>query len=226
LRASTIFALSIFSLPILAENEPSKPAVNTSWQPYVGGSLGYGRMSTKNNWSENVSGTLTTGKNNFNSKGSLGLLHVGVQKSITPTMKFGGELYGFFESHKASVDTPSSRTESLKKESGGGIKLKAGYLFDTHSSFYVHAGVEKAGFKYVVDLGAGTTTVCKKYLWGAPFGVGIEASLSHLWTARLEYTHTVYQKWDTGMKSVGTDSSRAKISPSQDSILLGLSYTF
>ena len=234
----TILVLSILAMPNFAENNPEKASENSqkityenanfdpSWKPYIGASTGYGRLSAKNNWSDinPISGT-DTGKNNFNCKGLLGQLYVGIQKSLTENVRFGGEVYGFFDTHKASVDG-TGRSESLKRENGAGLKAKLAYVFDTHTAIYAHGGIEKAGFKYTISGSRGKANA-KKYLWGMPFGLGVETSLGSKWDARIEYTHTLYQKWNTGSKDIGASSiSTAKISSSQDSVLLGLSYKF
>lgn len=225
LRASTILALSLFALQTFAESAPLSSSINTAWNPYVGVSAGYARMAAKNNWSEKGLISTLSGKNNFNSKGIIGTFYVGVQKHVSSRMKVGIELYGFLESNKASVVT-GTRVESLKKENGGGIKVKAGYLFDTHTSVYAHVGVEKAGLKYAVSR-VGTVAMSKKYLWGAPFGLGVETALGSSWSARVEYTHVIYQKWTTPAKSISnTATSKNKISPSQDTLVLGVSYAF
>ncbi len=235
LRALTIVSLYLLTVQTFAEsasvNPSVTPSVNTAWQPYVGASAGYARMAAKNHWSEKaVGGAVLAGKNNFNSKGFIGTLYVGMQRNINSKIRVGAELYGFLESNKASASTSVvvvNRVESLKKENGGGIKAKAGYLFDTHTSVYAHVGVEKAGLKYTVSQG-GPVGTAKKYLWGIPFGLGVETSLGSSWAARVEYTHVIYQKWTTSAKPVDSfgTTSKTKISPSQDTIVLGVSYAF
>ena len=238
LRTSTILALSVFTTQTFADIDPAKPSVNssenpsvnTAWNPYVGVSAGYARMAAKNDWTQilTAGGLIRpgTGKNNFNSKGLIGSFHVGIQKHVSPKIKVGAELYGFLESNKASVKS-NDRIESLKKENGGGVKARAGYLFDTHTSVYAHVGVEKAGLKYSVSTTGGTVATSKKYLWGIPFGLGVETSLGSSWSARVEYTHVIYQKWTTPTQSISrTLTSKTKISPSQDTIVMGVSYAF
>ena len=229
----TIVSLSILTAQTFADATPEKssvnPSVNTGWQPYVGVGAGYARMAAKNSWLEQAGATTDIGKNNFNSKGLIGTLYVGIQQQVSPRIKVGVELYGFLESNKASVTSPVNRVESLKKENGGGIKAKAGYLFDTHTSVYAHVGVEKAGLKYAVSQGQ-NVAICKKYLWGVPFGLGVETALGGAWSARVEYTHVIYQKWTVPAQSIGSGivstTSKTKISPSQDTIVVGVSYAF
>lgn len=220
LQASTIVVLTTISSQILAANTSTVAA----WKPYVGVSAGYSRMSAKNQWEEVG---LTQGKNNFNSKGFLTTFHVGVKRTIDSIINVGGELYGSIDSNKSAVQF-GTRSEAFKRENVGGLKLNVGYLFDTHSFIYVHAGIEKASFKYTVKFD-GAPHTAKKYLWGLPFGIGVEAALNSKWSARLEYIHSVYQKWNikeiTIDTRLGPITTRNKISHTQDSIMVGFNYS-
>jgi opacity protein-like surface antigen len=224
-------ALSALSLTANAEG-----GLTADWKPYVGAGAGYSVVDVKNNSTQTNAGAGPTASSSGTAKGALESLFVGAQKQIN-SMALGAELYGYLSQQKSKIKSgeftvvgapASSSAQTMERQYGYGVKLKAGYFVNPTALAYVHAGLESARFKYagVVNIGGGTNNFKKsKSLMGMPLGVGLEVDFSSAWKTRLEYTYTKYKTWKTGnLASIAQDVVQSKLSPRQHTVVLGFSY--
>jgi outer membrane immunogenic protein len=196
---------------------------------YVGAQVGYDSYRASNSYSY-ASGTFASnGSHTTNATGWAGGLFAGYGQYFQDAYYLAAEILvntsGASQSNNHSYTTAGvggSGNSKFSANTSYGIRVLPGIKLNTSTLLYIPLGYMSASLKGTTSTTSTTAGVSassskSQYTGGFVYGIGLETAIYENFSLRGEYNHTNYNSFS---------SNGMKWSPSDNQVMLGLSYHF